>query len=587
MWVAFQIADISESATVAGVREALASLPRDLPETYERALQKIRARQSIEIAQRTFKWVAAAKRPLLMDEVKEAVAVRAEDKHLDQDRVPTNDSKILHACANLLILDEDRTVRLAHHTVKEYLLSLSNDSPLLSFQFNTDRDDLMVGRACLTYLLFSDFERQVVKVQPGPAVEVDKLGATVMQNVVGGGISRLLVTGWSSLQGMRTSRNRSLFNFRGYGERRPLALPLKYRLLSYVVENWFFHTMKLSRSDSGFWTSFETVVLNRKLPFPFKPWECGPASGGPVHLQAFIWAVNAGHRPLLELLSEQPGFEECCMYELQDGKLPFVKAAEKGHESAMRVLIAATKFKDTQQQYTQLGMAMKSAIRNGNLEMLRMATPDANIDERDEAQRTALHYAAHLHYSAIGRQEEIVQHLLDTGASVNAVDSERWSALHFAAEGGHEAVVRLLVDRGANKEAEDRKRLRALHLAAYSGHEQIVQFLESQGADLKAADEDKHTALHIAAYHGHSTIVQFLAKSVNLEVEIDHSWTALHLAAVNGQVATARVLEECGAKMEASTTRGWTVRTLLPPGLELRPGDSQWSNAWVGRTALV
>lgn len=580
MWVAFQIADISESATVAGVREALASLPRDLPETYERALQKIRARQSIEIAQRTFKWVAAAKRPLLMDEIKEAVAVRAEDKHLDQDRVPTNDSKILHACANLLILDEDRTVRLAHHTVKEYLLSVSDESPLSSFQFNTDRDDLMVGRACLTYLLFSDFERQVVKVQPGPAVEVDKLGATVMQNVVGGGISRLLVTGWSSLQGMRTSRNRSLFNFRGYGERRPLALPLKYRLLSYVVDNWFFHTMKLSSSDSGFWASFETVVLNRKLPFPFKPWECGPASSGPVHLQAFIWAVNAGHRPLLELLSEQPGFEECCMYELQDGKLPFVKAAENGHEGAMGVLIAATNFKDTQQRHTQLGMAMKFAIRNGNLKMLRMATstPSVNIDEQDEAQRTALHYAAHLHCSVPGRQEEIVKHLLDGGASVDAVDSEHWSPLHFAAEGGHEAVVRLLVEEGkANKEAEDRKRLRALHLAAYSGHERIVQFLESKGADLKAADEDKHTALHIAAYHGHSTIVEFLAtkKSVNLEVEIDHSWTALHLAAVNGQVATAKVLKERGANMEASTMRGWTVKTLLPPGLELGPGNSR------------
>jgi hypothetical protein len=98
-----------------------------------------------------------------MDEVKEAVAVRAGDKLLNPEKVPTEDSTILHACANLLILDEDRAVRLAHHTVREYLRSIPDGSPLSEFQFCPRRDNLMVGIVSLTYLLLDDFERQVVK----------------------------------------------------------------------------------------------------------------------------------------------------------------------------------------------------------------------------------------------------------------------------------------------------------------------------------------------------------------------------------------------------------------------------------------
>lgn len=40
---------------------------------------------------------------------------------------------------------------------------------------------------------------------------------------------------------------------------------------------------------------------------------------------------------------------------------------------------------------------------------------------------------------------ELVQCLLDAGASVNACDSELWTPLHAAATCGHTALVQLLV----------------------------------------------------------------------------------------------------------------------------------------------
>jgi hypothetical protein len=127
--------------------------------------------------------------------------------------------------------------------------------------------------------------------------------------------------------------------------------------------------MMLSRGDADLWASFEAVVLNRTLPFTFRPWEAAIASGGPPHLLPFLWGVAAGHMPLLELLSEPSRlsvFEECCTYESEDGKLPFLSAMKHGHQNSMELLMTATKFRDIQQKHMQLGIAMKVAIKPPN-----------------------------------------------------------------------------------------------------------------------------------------------------------------------------------------------------------------------------
>jgi ankyrin repeat protein len=340
---------------------------------------------------------------------------------------------------------------------------------------------------------------------------------------------------------------------------------LNYRLLSYVVDNWAFHTMKLSRRDPQLWDSFKAVVLDRKLPFTFRPWEGNSAPGGSLYLQHFLWAVAVGHTPLLQILSEPSRlsiFQEYCVLESEDGKLAFLSAAEQGHQDAAELLLSATKFSSTQQKHTQLGMAVKLAIKSGNPALLQLVLREAiDINEQGEAGRTHLHHAAH------GGQEAIVRLLLERGANVNARDDEGWTALHFAAGGGHEAAVKYLVYHGAYVEAADKTGLRALHLAAHSGHEKTARVLADCGAEIEAMDKHCPTALHIAAHRGHETTARLLVElGANLERKMDHGWTALHLAAGGGQEAVVNLLADSGGDMDALTTCQWTARSLSDAG---------------------
>lgn len=73
--VFFQIEDICSQTCDKNIRETIQSLPKDLPETYERALHRIRKGGKVDIATRVFCLVAGAKRPLSVEELREAMAV--------------------------------------------------------------------------------------------------------------------------------------------------------------------------------------------------------------------------------------------------------------------------------------------------------------------------------------------------------------------------------------------------------------------------------------------------------------------------------------------------------------------------------
>ena len=68
-------------------------------------------------------------------------------------------------------------------------------------------------------------------------------------------------------------------------------------------------------------------------------------------------------------------------------------------------------------------------------------------------------------------------------ADINEKDEAGWIPLHWAAFNGSEAVVRLLIKSGAHKEAQGKDGRTPLHIAVFNGHEAVARLLIESGAN--------------------------------------------------------------------------------------------------------
>jgi len=105
--VSFQIEEICAQATDDDIRKAIRSLPKDLPEIYERAPFKIQSNRKAEMTTKMFRWVAAAKRPLSLLELREAIAVEVFQECSKPSQLVNDYKEMVPWCANLLVQDEE------------------------------------------------------------------------------------------------------------------------------------------------------------------------------------------------------------------------------------------------------------------------------------------------------------------------------------------------------------------------------------------------------------------------------------------------------------------------------------------------
>ncbi|KAH7261562.1 hypothetical protein BKA59DRAFT_488949 [Fusarium tricinctum] len=101
---------------------ALADLLRDLPDTFSRILEQSAALGK-EDQRRTLKLITAACRPLITDELREALSVVPGDPDWNPSRMLNDVYAALACCGSLVIVDEETlSVKLIYHSVKQFLL---------------------------------------------------------------------------------------------------------------------------------------------------------------------------------------------------------------------------------------------------------------------------------------------------------------------------------------------------------------------------------------------------------------------------------------------------------------------------------
>ncbi|EUC44175.1 hypothetical protein COCMIDRAFT_98978 [Bipolaris oryzae ATCC 44560] len=124
LWVNLQLENLCQASKAQNdevVKEALHTLPRDLPDTYIRILERIETQSPYmrDLAIRCLAWVLYAQRPLETQELQTALAINSKCK-TQEDLRPISLKVILEACGNLLE-EANRVTRPIHYIVQEFL----------------------------------------------------------------------------------------------------------------------------------------------------------------------------------------------------------------------------------------------------------------------------------------------------------------------------------------------------------------------------------------------------------------------------------------------------------------------------------
>ncbi|OXV07870.1 hypothetical protein Egran_04368 [Elaphomyces granulatus] len=223
-----------------------------------------------------------------------------------------------------------------------------------------------------------------------------------------------------------------------------------------------------------------------------------------------------------------------------------------------------------------------SHIERGDEEVARLLVGNgASINACQHDGQTPLHCAA-----KGGRETAaIAQLLLASGGDASMTDSKGATPLHQAASCGNDMMVRLLIENGADVNTKGGNGFTALYTAARKGRDTTVRTLIDKGADINTATPDTHvpnstaaaqqrdermkrpsltknrdymklrggeTPLHVAAKWGHVRVVKLLVENgADVHAEDQHGRTSLHWAARYGWMSVAQLLIQHGANTNA------------------------------------
>ena len=596
LWVHFQLRTICAQKSDANIIAALDNLPRDLPQTFERILSGITETDDIDRCKRICRWVAAAKRPLTLEELREAIGIEPLQQEWDSSRFVNDMNQAIASCGNLIFIEEEhQAVHFTHYSVKQYLLSEAISTSLRPYHIDLERADAEVGAVCVTYLDFGIFSKQVARTT-GNGKSIASIPSIVLKGTLphrtlsnkialallqrqhksGSAVSRPLEDALGDTEAFRKQRMQEQYSF-----------------LSYAREFWLEHTKSatgLSSQNPG--RLWNNLINDANLPGPSTniPWSYEDWTNGAKSV--IDWIIKQNHYFLAQLMiHSHVGLPEKALQGLLNGAV----AREDGLLVEMVVSSGRVSKAD-------LGRALRFAAKRGDRELVNYLISlkaDVNAPVQNLGGRTALQAAAG------GGHMEVVGKLLAEGANVNAPASDGGrTALQAAAEGGHMEVVETLLAKGADVNALSLEvgGKTALQAAAEKGHMEIVETLLAKGADVNTpASDGNPTALQAAVNGGHMEVVEkLIAKGadVNALASEYSGRTALQAAAQKGHTEILEKLLAEGADVNTSTDNAFfgqtalqaaaegghleLVETLIAKGADVNALASEYS----GRTAL-
>ena len=483
----------------------------DLGGAYETMLGRIEAQggKKAKLGMAVLMWISHSRRPLQVDELCHAVAIRTGSNDLDTDDVPTI-STLLDCCQGLVTVDKGASiVRLIHFTLQEHLCSHPDIF---------DGAHSTMAETCLTYLKFQHI-KDLPADQPSNPRDTPFLEYSSLY--------------WGTHMRLEHSDGA-----------KALALQLLCQFHSHVSAQY---VLKAILSEWG----FSYYPGNE----PFSPLHCISYFGISEITNTLIkmnrWDVNqrdsVGMTPLV--LASRYGHEEVVKLLLRNKHVQpdwpdFIThrtalswAAGNGHEGVVRLFLGWRFFNPG-----SVGRRWGKAARAVDLLCLgRFVNPDSTC----ESGRTPLSRAAE------NGHEGVVKLLLERNdVNHNTPDMKYGQTpLAWAAKKGHEGVVKLLLEQKAvNPNTPDTKYGQTpLWWAAANGNEAMAKLLLGRKDVSPDTPDTKFglTPLLWAAVTGHEGILKLLLgrEDVNPDTpDTKHGQTPLSWAAEKGHEGIVKLL---------------------------------------------
>jgi hypothetical protein len=440
--------------------------------------------------------MAAAKRPLTLDELGEAISLEPCQPYFMPERLINSPKGIIRWCHGLIALhDLDDTLQFAHSSVKDFLCNPEAARVTLQdFHFAQNDADRRLGEVCVTYLSFNDFKIQLVKA-PKAQVFLDPM--MMASHALNARSTGIVLKKAKHLMGKRSKSTPVTSRLMT-----SQTVTKPYWFLQYASDFWLTHTKEFSPGQGRVWTLFVPLAEER-FTILSDPGDPSQSLRNPRATELCYYMFGNQHLALFRhCMARQSDLTLTLAWVLRFKYLSFIRLIPELTEQPKSSWIEAVLSVGVPDIHDFLSHAgtdwMEGLTLIERSTLLAKFITDGDSDAswklvqlgidplhncNDQGLTTTL-FEKLIRYGGPGHLEHVCQAMLAS----NAI---------FERKIAHEAI-KVLLKHGALVDVTDDHRQTALHIAAWLNSLPTVKTLLAAGASLELRDKDFRTALDYA-----------------------------------------------------------------------------------------
>lgn len=540
---------LAKEDNIRDLRESLQNLPEDLDKTYDNALERIENQDARRRARadQVLTLISCARRPLKLEEMRQALSIRRGDTFLDSEALPKPESLISTCCGLVVVEDGSQIVKLVHYTTDEYFRRK------LPRYRNPGAHGYLAG-VLVTYLNFKTFTMSSLEIKIEDALnENDRLPETLAlteEEVKMTCLERFFKDNVLVIYSAENWGHHAREAFTSFGDRSTPSSITGSLENSKGDEIWSLKKLILDflEKEDNILYANEIVHHLHKLQ-RIGDWDPYRGSTNVTGLQM---AASFGILHLVEhYLNEGARIDASD----SQGATALHKAFGNGHVEVVQVLLengAAIGLQDRSGHDALLWAASRNRL--SVLRLLLQNGSDPRVNASDGLGNSTLFYATSRGYA------ETLKLLAEYENESSRLDQSMRDALRLVAGRGDRGKVRFRMCYGMDWIISQRSLLMLIKEAARNGEVAVMKAMFQAGVDVRTPLPIGGHSLQDVAGSGHLKAVQSPIEEGNdLFLDGENSDPPLHGAIDNDEMESVTLFPKNGADVNARNAEGDTA----------------------------